>query len=123
MQLVAVRGRAIVRAFAVLLTALIVGGSVGWGHAGWDDPACDPVPVLHDHTAHRFDSRSQQTPPTDGHCYLCHALRLLHNALVAHPYAVAQTGTAALRSIDARLSQSEIAASATLPRAPPAVRL
>jgi hypothetical protein len=120
MRLADVRGRAGVRVLAVLLTALVLGGSVDWGHTGWDDPACDPVPVLHDHSAHRYGSRSEQSPPSDGHCYLCHALRLLHIALTAHPYAVAQASATTLSSVAALTSPSEIAAGSTLPRAPPA---
>ena len=73
-------GRAGSGAVAVLLAGIVCAGAV---HNGWDDAACDPIPVHHDHNAHRFTAApSQSTAPAE-HCYLCHSLRLLHTGLTA----------------------------------------
>lgn len=123
MHFLAAGRRAGVRTVAVFLTALVCAGSVGWGHTAWDDPACDPIPVQHDHSAHRLAAQTQQTPPAEGHCYLCHALRLLHVALAAHPADAPQTSSASLYRVDAPLSVSQAIAGATRPRAPPVALL
>ncbi|HUK36797.1 MAG TPA: hypothetical protein VLV86_22935 [Vicinamibacterales bacterium] len=68
---------------AVLLTAVVAGGAMDWVHAGWDDPACDLIPVQHDHTAHRFVAGPQSAPVQSDHCPLCHLSRVLHTALSA----------------------------------------
>jgi len=114
----ALRG-ALARTLALVLAALICAGSVDWGHTGWDDPGCDPVPVHHDHSAHRLARQTQPDAPTDGHCYLCHALRLLHVALAAHPIAAAQNVATSPYCTDVPVGLSQAAAGALLPRAPP----
>jgi hypothetical protein len=58
---------------------LVYGTAVDWAHPGNDDPDCDPVLVVHYHAAHRIASQPSQTSP-EGHCFLCHTLRLLHSA-------------------------------------------
>ncbi|HZR23904.1 MAG TPA: hypothetical protein VFA59_09980 [Vicinamibacterales bacterium] len=75
------RQRLCARAFALLLSVAVCGGTLNWGHAGGDDPECEPQLVQHDHTAHRFTAETQQTGSQDEHCNLCHLLRLLQSAL------------------------------------------
>ena len=80
-------GRAGSGAVAVLLAGIVCAGAV---HNGWDDAACDPIPVHHDHNAHRLKAG---TLP-DGaqyHCLFCHSLRSLRNVLVATNAIVADT--------------------------------
>jgi hypothetical protein len=113
------RKRAAIRGLATLLALIVCAGAADWGHTGWDDPACDPVPVLHNHSAHRFRAATEQAPPSDGHCYLCHALRLLHMSLTAHPAAVIPAAGAAFYRSGAEASLSRAATTTTLPRAPP----
>ena len=69
------------RAFALLLSIAVCGGTLNWGHAGGDDPDCAPQFVQHDHAAHRFTADTHPTGSPDEHCNLCHLLRLLHTAL------------------------------------------
>lgn len=68
---------------AVLLAAVVAGGAMDWAHAGWDDPGCDPLPVQHDHSAHRFTADTRTPTAPSDHCALCHLLRLFHSALSA----------------------------------------
>lgn len=68
---------------AVLLAAVVGGGAMDWAHAGWDDPGCDPLPVQHDHSAHRFTSDTRTPSAPSDHCALCHLQRLFHSALSA----------------------------------------
>ena len=69
------------RAFALLLSVAVCAATVDWGHTGWDDPACDPVPVLHSHSAHHLTGGGETSDAPADHCSLCHFLRLLHTAL------------------------------------------
>ena len=73
--------RVCTRAFALLLSIAVCGGTLNWGHAGGDDPDCAPQLVQHDHAAHRFKAETHRTGSQDEHCNLCHLLRLLHTAL------------------------------------------
>lgn len=71
------------RIVAALLALAVCGGTVGWAHAGGDDPACASALVQHDQSAHRITTESHSgTSPAD-HCTLCHLLRLLQAALAA----------------------------------------
>jgi hypothetical protein len=90
MRLSALRARLSTRTLAALLTLIVCGGAVDWGHAGGDDPDCNPVLVHHDHTAHRFSSQPAPRGPAADHCYICHSLRLLHTGLTARAAAVVQ---------------------------------
>jgi hypothetical protein len=123
MHFTELRKRAAIRGLATLLALIVCAGAADWGHTGWDDPACDPVPVLHDHSAHRFRPASEQAPPSDGHCYLCHALRLLHMSLTAHAVAAIPAAGGAFYRTGVEASISRAVAHPTLPRAPPAALL
>ena len=69
------------RGLAAALALVVCGGALDWGHVGGDDPDCSVALIQSDHTAPRFHiATSGQSQPT-GHCYLCHALWLLHTAL------------------------------------------
>jgi hypothetical protein len=110
-----------IQAVAVLLTVAVCGGTVDWGHAGWDDPGCNPVLVQHDHAAHRVMPGARGTRGDSDHCTLCHLLRTFHIALSAESLRAHVVLSAAPRSpFD---SPSVIALSAlSLPsRAPPAL--
>jgi hypothetical protein len=71
-------GRAGSRAVAVLLAGIV---SFGAMHTSWDDVACDPFPVHHDHNAHRLRAANFPAGAQD-HCLFCHSLRLLRSGLV-----------------------------------------
>ena len=87
-------GRTGSRTFAVLLATFVCAGSV---HASWDDVACDPAPIHHDHNAHRLRADTLPTGAQD-HCLFCHSLRSLGNGLVAtHADVADSTQTDALR--------------------------
>ena len=75
--------RAAARAVAVLIASIICVGTSGLGHTGWDDAACDPVPIHHDHNAHRLHSGTLPTAPESDHCLFCHSMRTLRTGLVA----------------------------------------
>jgi hypothetical protein len=115
--------RAAIRGLALLLAGLVSLGASGWGHTGWDDPACDPVLVHHDHSAHRFQSGTLPlTPPAD-HCLLCHSQRSLRTGLVAaHTSITDGVQTATVPVADTVLS-ARLFASHAPSRAPPPVLL
>ena len=71
------------RAIALILASVVCAGATGLGHSGWDDPSCDPIPVHHDHNAHRFQPGRVPAQPVDDHCLACHSLRSLRTGLVA----------------------------------------
>lgn len=90
--------KTVVKMLALFLASVVSVGVAGFGHAGWDDAACDPIPVHHDHNAHRFRSGSLPTGAQD-HCLFCHSLRSLGNGLVATHVAVSDTRrTAGIRT-------------------------
>lgn len=76
------------RAIALLLASVVCAGATGVGHLAWDDLSCDPIPVHHDHNAHRFQSGRLPAAPADDHCLACHSLRSLRTGLVAIQTAV-----------------------------------
>jgi hypothetical protein len=41
-------------------------------HDDADDPACNPVVVLHDHAAHRIIPDPFAADSDTGHCFICH---------------------------------------------------
>jgi len=84
-------GRVAARALAVLLAGIVCAGTL---HASWDDAACDPAPVHHDHNAHRLRTGTLPFSAPD-HCLFCHSLRSLRNGLVATQTPVADTSRAA----------------------------
>ena len=75
------------RAIALLLASLVCVGSADFRHTGWDDPACNPLPVQHDHNAHRLQAGQLPSGPVDDHCALCHSLRSLRAGLTPTPAA------------------------------------
>src|SRR5436305_9399988 len=80
--------RACPRAIAFVLAWMVCLSVV---HARWDDTACDPQPIHHDHSAHRF--RAGTTTAPDDHCLLCHSLRTLRRGLVATATPVVATAS------------------------------
>src|SRR5258708_39200986 len=95
-------GRAGSRALAVLVAGIVCAGAV---HNGWDDAACDPIPVHHDHNAHRLKAGTLPAGEQD-HCLFCHSLRSLRNGLVATNAIVAdESGARAVRSSVAVLAR------------------
>jgi hypothetical protein len=81
------RRHALTRIVAVTLGVALCAETIGWGHTGWDDPGCDPVPVFHSQSVERFTTGTA-TPAPDTHCLLCHLLRLLNTGLSAKPATV-----------------------------------
>ena len=117
------RKRLLSRVVASLLTLIVCAGSLDWGHAGGDDPGCNPVLVHHDDSAHRFSSAPTQTAPAADHCYICHSLRLLHTTLIARGARVALTVGSTPVWQFARLATPDAIGLARSPRAPPALSL
>jgi len=74
--------RVATRAIALLLASIVCAGATGLGHSGWDDVSCDPIPVHHDHNAHRFKPGRLPTAPAEDHCLACHSLRSLGTGLI-----------------------------------------
>ena len=86
------------RALALLLAGLVSIGAAEFGHSGWDDAACDPIPVHHDHNAHRFHNGRLPASAPD-HCVFCHSLRSLGNGRIAtHALVVDVADAAAIRT-------------------------
>jgi hypothetical protein len=115
--------RAAARAVALLVAGIVCVGTSGLGHTAWDDPACDPIPVHHDHNAHRFHSGTLPTSPDSDHCLFCHSLRTLRTGLVATQTPVVDEAQSALvRAADAVLAGRLLDLNAPS-RAPPALLL
>ena len=110
-------GRAGARALAVLLASVV---SFGVVHTSWDDTACDPLPVHHDHNAHRLRAG---TLPGDGqdHCLFCHSLRSLRHGQTSTQTASADTADATAVRIAAVVLVSQLRDSYAPSRAPPAL--
>jgi len=111
-----------IKALALLLASVVAIGTAGLGHAGWDDAACDPIPVHHDHNAHRFRSGTLPASTPD-HCLFCHSLRSLANGLVATQFFVADGSLAAAVRISASPIAGRLLDSSAPSRAPPVVLL
>jgi hypothetical protein len=108
---------------ALVLSALVCAGSANLGHKTWDDPSCDPLPVHHDHNAHRFQSGRLPIGPADDHCVLCHSLRSLVASAVATPLAFGTSASVGVvRQARPGLAGRLLGATAT-PRAPPSALL
>lgn len=78
------RGRSWIRrvGVAVALLAALFGSAIPIPHAdGIDDPACSPVPVAHDESAHYVGADSAPEQAHADHCFVCHSLRSFHSAL------------------------------------------
>jgi hypothetical protein len=97
----------------------VCGGSLDWGHAGGDDPDCNPVFVHHDHNDHHFSAAPSDAAPAADHCYICHSLRLLHTTLIARgARAVLVAESTPLWHFDG-VALSDVSDLARSPRAPP----
>ncbi|HUK34093.1 MAG TPA: hypothetical protein VLV86_09300 [Vicinamibacterales bacterium] len=107
------------RVLALLLAAIVSVGTAGFGHSGWDDRACDPIPVHHDHNAHRFQSGAL-SPDAPDHCLFCHSLRSLRNGVVETYDAVPDTTCAAEIRVGGFTANSNLLTSHAPSRAPPA---
>jgi hypothetical protein len=122
-RLASLRASAGARCLAALLAVFVWAGTADWGHVAWDDPACDPAPVYHDHSAHRFTAGTADDQPSDGHCYLCHSLRLLHTGLTVRSAPAPRTDVSSPYRIGVIISPNLLVAGARLSRAPPVVLL
>ena len=108
------------RTIALLLASVVCFGATGLGHTGWDDPSCDPIPVHHDHNAHRFQSGRLPANPADDHCLACHSLRSLRTVLIAvHAAVTDDANVATVCAADAVLP-GRVLDSTSPSRAPPA---
>jgi hypothetical protein len=94
--------------------------AAGFAHNGWDDGACDPIPVHHDHNAHRLQSGKLPTGAQD-HCLFCHSLRSLGNGLVATNIFVADSAQAATVRTSVPVVAGRLFAPHAPSRAPPAL--
>ena len=118
-----IRQHVLHRALAALLTLVVCGASLDWGHAGGDDPDCNPVLVHHDHNAHHVGAAPANSAPAADHCYICHSLRLFHTTLTARGARVALVvQSTPFWQLD-RLAASDAIDLARSPRAPPALSL
>jgi hypothetical protein len=121
MHLMLFRRHLRIQAVAVLLTVAVCGGMADWGHAGWDDPGCNPVLVQHDHSARRVMPGARGSKGDSDHCTLCHLLRTFHTALSAESLPAHVVLSSAPRSL---FDSSSLIALSTLSlpsRAPPAL--
>jgi hypothetical protein len=106
---------------AVLLASVVSIGAAGLGHSGWDDAACDPIPVHHDHNAHRFVSGRLPGGDPD-HCLFCHSLRSLGNGLITTHALVVDVADAATIRTSASTATGRPLDSNAPSRAPPSSR-
>lgn len=123
MWLRVVRNRFLSRSVAMLLALLVCGGAVNWGHVGGDDRDCDVTVYHHDHTAHRISTAPANSPTPSDHCYICHTLRLLHQAVTRRHERVAVDLQTAVRHDADVLTVRDGLRVGIASRAPPAVRL
>lgn len=123
MWLRAARRRFFGRSLTVALAAMVMGGALNWGHAGGDDPDCNPVLSHHDHNAHRFGAAPSHSSQPADHCYLCHSLRLLQTSLVGRGAgAVFTVQSTPFRQVEALAACSSFGV-ALSSRAPPSASL
>jgi hypothetical protein len=119
-----VHNRFFSRAVAALLALVACGGALNWGHVGGDDRDCDTVAVYHhDHTAHRVSTAALNSSSPNDHCYICHSLRLLHQAVTRRYERVAGTLAAVHRPPVDIIAVRDGSRIGIASRAPPAVRL
>jgi hypothetical protein len=122
MWLRAVHRHFLSRGVAALLAVLVCGGTLDWGHAGGDDRDCDVVVVHHDHAAHRLSTTPAASTSND-HCYICHSLRLLHQAVTTR-YERVVGGVRRVQRLDADVLALRDALRVGLSsRAPPSIGL
>jgi hypothetical protein len=107
--------RTIRRVGALLLASIVCLGAF---HTAWDDPFCDPVPVHHNHNAHRM--RAGRLPaPNDEHCILCHSLRSLGTGLVAAAVTLSTPSAAGVVRLAEAVLDGRVSSSTAASRAPP----
>jgi hypothetical protein len=117
-SLAAARKLPLIRAVAFAVALVICGGSVDWGHAGGDDPDCDLV-LVHQNVPGHVSTAPIGAPQSENHCYICHALRLLHSALTsAGIWHGVLPGSTPLGSSERVIARREASIGRT-PRAPP----
>ena len=108
---------------AIFLAVIMSGGTMQWAHGGWDDPGGDPVPVHHDHSAHRFTAGTRGPEAPSDHCALCHLLSSLRSARSAESITTDASASAeSRRPSDGTLTIALVALNVPA-RAPPAVLL
>ncbi len=107
------------RAVALLLAALVCIGGADFRHTGWDDPACNPPPVQHDHSKHRLQAGQLPSGPVDDHCALCHSLRSLRAGLTPTPAAAPVSVKIAVVRPEQSALAGRVALSTAAPRGPP----
>jgi hypothetical protein len=118
-----IRSAYVSRAASALLALLVLGGAFDWGHAGGDDPDCNPVLVHHDHTAHHVAAAPATDTSVPEHCIICHSLRLLHTGLTATAAGVVtDTSEAGVTGV-AVLALGATAVDGRTSRGPPALSL
>jgi hypothetical protein len=81
---------------ATLLCVISLSGA-SFFHSENDDPICDPVLVVHDHTAHRLVA-GHGAPTAPAHCFICHwqSLRTVHAVVHEHAPATESHAVVAL---------------------------
>lgn len=112
--------RVAMRAIALLLVSIVGAGATGLGHLAWDDPSCDPIPVHHDHNAHRFKPGRLPTSPAEDHCLACHSLRSLGTGLALIQTVFANDTHVAIINIADVVLAGRVLDSTAPSRAPPA---
>ena len=112
------RSGRLVAPFAVVLSAMVLMGTVDWWHTNDSD---DFVPLAHDHTSHHpiLKSTRQVESRQGEHCFLCHWLRSFQNGLRTSTVDWLTRGTTA--GVDLPVISASRDASVTLlpARAPP----
>jgi hypothetical protein len=112
-----VRSRRIVPLLAIVLQLCL-----GWTslaallHDDNDDPACNPVLVLHDHNAHHVGAR-HGAPAESEHCFICHNQSLRSLVAGADSWTPAGTTEVLLADLDTGTSATVLARRPA--RAPP----
>jgi hypothetical protein len=116
------RHHPLTRGLASVLVLLVFGMALESAHPGGDDPDCSPAIVLHDHSAHRIASQPSQSTPVE-HCFICHALQLLHAARAMRAARLAPPRELAYISSLEQIAVLRGHAATATSRGPPAVRL
>jgi hypothetical protein len=106
---------------AVVLLASLCAGTLAPPHADpLGDLACNPVPVLHDESAHRIGGSTLPNSDHGSHCFLCHLARTFRSPAPAGEQV--QESPASIERLHATsvLRQRRTAWSLGPDRAPPA---
>jgi len=92
-----------------------------WGHTGGDDPDCDNVFIIHNHAAHRVSTVPPPSSSPEGHCFICHTLRLLHGAKTARGARLAPPTSISARALTCPVVPLNGFAVARSSRGPPSI--